>query len=179
MASDWPPKKNEAFVFYLQLPAQAQDNTFVTDPTLALGDVRVSQDGGALTNLAPLPTVTPAGGKQGKGSLSAGEMTADQVSVEFSDVAGAQWKDMFIPFHTVARKLSDLAFAAMALTEGYAADGAAVTLEQALYELIQNIEERSVSGTTVTVKKRDGTTTAFTLTLSPDGTNPTGITRAT
>ena len=65
-----------------------------------------------------------------------------------------------------------------ALTESYAADGATVTVAQALYEIMQFHNERSVSSTTVTVKKRDGSTTAYTLTLS-DATEPTSITRAT
>jgi len=64
-----------------------------------------------------------------------------------------------------------------ALTESYAADGAAPTLTQALYLIQQFLYERATSGTTVTVKKLDGSTTAATLTLN-DGTSPTSITRA-
>ena len=63
------------------------------------------------------------------------------------------------------------------LTESYSADGSAPTLEQALNEIVQFLWEKSVSGTTVTVKKRDGTTTAGTATLS-DASNPASITRA-
>jgi hypothetical protein len=40
------------------------------------------------------------------------------------------------------------------------------------------MQEMAISGTTMTVKKLDGTTTAMTLTLN-DATNPTSITRAT
>lgn len=65
-----------------------------------------------------------------------------------------------------------------ALTEGYAADGAAATLPQLLYMILAMLTEASVSGTTLTAKKLDGTTTAATFTLD-DGTNPTSITRAT
>jgi hypothetical protein len=43
--------------------------------------------------------------------------------------------------------------------------------------LVQFLLERSVSSTTLTVKKPDGSTTLFTLTLS-DATNPVSITRA-
>lgn len=64
-----------------------------------------------------------------------------------------------------------------ALTEGYATDGAAFTVEQALFEIAQILEERSISGTTLTVKKRDGTTTAMVLTLD-SATVPTSQTRA-
>lgn len=65
-----------------------------------------------------------------------------------------------------------------ALTESYSADGAAPTVAQALFAIQQFLQERAVSGTTVTVKKLDGSTTAMTFTLN-DGTSPTSLTRAT
>ena len=64
------------------------------------------------------------------------------------------------------------------MTESYAADGAAPTMVQALYMILQSIMEISISGTTMTIKKLDGTTTAMTVTLN-DATNPTSRTRAT
>ena len=64
------------------------------------------------------------------------------------------------------------------LTEAYAADGAAPTVAQALMQIQQMLTEFGISGTTMTVKKLDGTTTAFTLTLN-DGSAPTALTRAT
>lgn len=65
-----------------------------------------------------------------------------------------------------------------ALTEAYAADGAAGTVSELLFGINAFLQERSVSGTTVTVKKLDGSTTAMTFTLD-SGTTPTSITRAT
>lgn len=65
-----------------------------------------------------------------------------------------------------------------ALTEAYSTDGGTITVAQALYELVQRSQEIAISGTTMTIKKRDGTTTAYTLTLG-DATNPTTATRAT
>ncbi|MEE9158937.1 MAG: hypothetical protein V3U60_11185 [Gammaproteobacteria bacterium] len=65
-----------------------------------------------------------------------------------------------------------------ALTESYNADGSAPTLAQALFVIMQLLTEKTVAGTTVTIKKIDGSTTALTLTLD-DGTSPTSITRAT
>lgn len=64
------------------------------------------------------------------------------------------------------------------LTEAYAADGAAATPAQLLYLLLSACTEFSVSGTTVTCKKLDGSTSAATYTLD-DGTSPTSRTRAT
>ena len=63
------------------------------------------------------------------------------------------------------------------LTESYNADGTAPTLAQALFVIMQRVTEFSISGTTVTVKKLDGSTTALTLTLD-DGTSPTSSTRS-
>ena len=64
-----------------------------------------------------------------------------------------------------------------ALTESYAADGAAPTLNQAIYEIKQFLTEKNIASTTVTVKKLDGATTAATYTLD-SATVPTSITRA-
>lgn len=64
------------------------------------------------------------------------------------------------------------------MTEAYASDGTAPTLAQALFLIQQSIGDFAISGTTVTVKKLDGSTTAATYTLD-DGTSPTSRTRST
>lgn len=64
------------------------------------------------------------------------------------------------------------------LTESYAADGTAPTLAQAIILVQQALTEFSNAGTTKTIKKLDGTTTAATETYD-DADNPTSITRAT
>lgn len=64
------------------------------------------------------------------------------------------------------------------LTESYAALHAAPTLAQALFELRAFQSEKSVAGTTLTLKKVDGSTSAGTYTLN-DSAAPTAITRAT
>ena len=66
---------------------------------------------------------------------------------------------------------------ATALTEAYAADGAAATPAQLLYMILQTVAEFGISGTTLTVKKLDGATTAMVFTLS-DAINPVSRTRA-
>ena len=63
------------------------------------------------------------------------------------------------------------------MTESYAADGTAPTIAQALMMIQQKIGEFAISGTTLTVKQLDGSTTAATFTLD-DATSPTSITRA-
>lgn len=65
-----------------------------------------------------------------------------------------------------------------ALAEVYAADGVAPTVQQALMLIQQTIGDFAISGTTMTVKKLDGSTTAATYTLDDAG-NPTSRTRTT
>lgn len=63
------------------------------------------------------------------------------------------------------------------MTESYNTDGTAPTLTQAVMLILQLISEASASGTTLTVKRLDGSTTAATFTLN-DSSIPTSITRA-
>ncbi len=63
------------------------------------------------------------------------------------------------------------------MTESYNTDGTAPTLAQALFLIMQRLTEFSISGTTITVKKLDGSTAALTLTLD-DATSPTSSTRS-
>ena len=64
-----------------------------------------------------------------------------------------------------------------ALTEAYAADGAEATPAQLLYLIQQALTEFIISGTTMTVRKLDGSTTAASLTLN-SATTPTSVTRS-
>ena len=64
------------------------------------------------------------------------------------------------------------------MTESYAADGTAPTLAQAIFLSMQNLQDFSFAGTTQTVRRIDGATTAATYTLD-DATAPTSKTRAT
>jgi hypothetical protein len=63
------------------------------------------------------------------------------------------------------------------MADSVPADGNIATREQALYMMLQYLTEKETSGTTMTVKKVDGSTTLYTLTLDDD-TTPTSITRA-
>jgi len=64
------------------------------------------------------------------------------------------------------------------MTEGYRATNAAPTLAEALFELIAHMGEAEIVGTTKTLRKIDGSTTAKTYTLD-SSTAPTSITEAT
>ncbi len=65
-----------------------------------------------------------------------------------------------------------------AMTESYVANGSPATLAQCLFLIQQRLTEFAISGTTITIKKLDHSTTAATLTIN-DATNPTSATRAT
>lgn len=75
------------------------------------------------------------------------------------------WSDVY----ATSRKLtSDGASAILnqQMTESYASAGVVPTMAQALMEILQFLTQASVSGSSMTVKKLDGATTAMTLTLN-------------
>lgn len=104
MASSLPPVKATAFTFYVALVSQADTDVFKTSATLAAGDVKVSKDGGAFSNVATLPTEIGTSGVLSC-PLSATEMNADVVTVKFSDAAGAEWQDALVVIYTAAQTL--------------------------------------------------------------------------
>jgi hypothetical protein len=63
------------------------------------------------------------------------------------------------------------------LADSVSTDGSRPTIGQAVLEINRFLKERSLSGTTLAVKKEDGTTTSMTFTVN-DATSPTSITRA-
>ena len=103
------PKNGVAFIFYRGLVSQADTKLLKSTPTLAAGDFKVSIDGGAFANLATLPTNTPSGVSV-KFSLSAAEMTGDNIVVACIDSAGAEWCDQMIDIQTAPRSVGDLAW---------------------------------------------------------------------
>jgi len=64
------------------------------------------------------------------------------------------------------------------MTESYASAGSAPSLAQIQFEIRALLAEHAASGTTLTTKKLDGSTTAATYTFD-DSDNPTSLTRAT
>ena len=117
------PKRATAYRFYVGLTDQANTKLLKANPTLAAGDVKVSKDGGAFANLTTLPSANPASGAAIMVDLSATEMTADNVVVQFTDAAGAEWCDQLVNIQTTARQLDDLAYPA---TTGRGGIGAGV-----------------------------------------------------
>ncbi len=64
------------------------------------------------------------------------------------------------------------------MVESYAADGVAPSLAQGIFLTMQNLQDYSYAGTTQTVRRIDGSSTAATYTLD-DAINPTSKTRTT
>lgn len=106
------PKRATAYKFYVGLVDQSNTKLLKANPTLAAGDVKVSKDGGAFANLTTLPSANPASGAAIMVDLSGTEMTADNVVVQFTDAAGAEWCDQLVNIQTTARQLDDLAYPA-------------------------------------------------------------------
>lgn len=100
------PKKNAAFTFSLPLVTAGSDD-WKLNPTLAAGDFKVSIDGGALANLATLPTNNPAGSAWVTFALSAAEMNGDRIQVQAIDQGTKEWKDTGEVIFTRATTLND------------------------------------------------------------------------
>jgi hypothetical protein len=104
MAAPWnPPVKNEDFEFDICLEDWLNPGLFKSNPTLAAGDVKISQNNGALANLTTLPTVSPASSKVVRVQLSQTEMNTDKVLIIFSDqTSPPEWCDTVVAINTSA-----------------------------------------------------------------------------
>lgn len=107
-----PCKKNgtNGYVFYVGLVSQANTKIMQANPTLAAGDVKIAIDDGAPANLGTLPAVDADFTKRLKVTLSQAETNGDNLTIIFSDAAGAEWCDLTINIPTVARQLDDHAY---------------------------------------------------------------------
>lgn len=176
------------FMDFTVLPAQVYDS--LIDGTDLL-DANMSQISGAAVST----TTAQIGANVIQ--LSGGATAADNAEA-FFDGTGYAGTNNVIPTVTTVTTVAGLAANSVtaaalatdaaqeiadtvltrAMTEAYNADGAAPTLAQALFLIMQVLTESSVSGTTMTVKKLDGSTSAATFTLD-SASSPTSITRAT
>lgn len=102
------PKRNTAFTFSLSLVETAARPNFKANPTLAAGDFKVSIDGGAFNNLASLPTVAPASGRNVEVALSSSEMNGDRIVVQAVDAAGAEWDEVMVAIQTTVSTTDEI-----------------------------------------------------------------------
>ena len=146
----------------------------ITDAVVA-ADVTIASVTGAVGSVTgAVGSVTGAVGSVtgAVGSVTAGVTLADDAITAAKIAANAIGAS-----ELAADVITDI-FEGTALTESYAADGAAATPAQLLYAIHQMLSEFAISSTTITTKKLDKATTAMTHTLDDAGT-PTSRTRAT
>lgn len=98
-----PPKSGEDFIFFVALTDMAAPGSYKANPTIAAGDFKVAKNGGALANLNTLPSVSPASSIWVMITLSATEMTTDNVSVQAIDqTSPKEWADFAVNIVTTA-----------------------------------------------------------------------------
>lgn len=96
-----PPVKNEDFKFRIAVETYNNAGNFKSSPTIAAGDIKVDKDGGGLTNLTTLPSVSPAESVLILIELSATEMNADVVTIVGIDqTSPKEWADFVISIPT-------------------------------------------------------------------------------
>jgi hypothetical protein len=94
-------KYGEAAVFDGWKLPNTTTGEFVSNPTLASGDVKLSKDGGTLTNVATLPTLSPASSTEVHVALSATETQCRIGTINFIDQTGTkEWNDNSYQFFT-------------------------------------------------------------------------------
>ena len=151
MAAQNPPVINVAYVTYLSLVSQANTKIFQGNPTLAAGDVKVAIDDGAPANLATLPVVDADFTKRVKVSLSAGEMNGDNISVLFSDAAGAEWCDLSLNIQTVAG-VWNVGKTGYSLTQAFPANFSSLSISAGgLVDILQTAADKVWSSATRTL----------------------------
>lgn len=105
MATMVPPQKGSEYIFYVSLVSQADIKLMQSNPTLASGDVTVTTDGNAVTNLDTLPDVDPDASYFVKVTVSATEMNGDNIAILFHDAADDEWCDLMINIQTAGQSL--------------------------------------------------------------------------
>jgi len=98
-----PPVKNEDFLIRIALEDNSNPGSFKSSPTIAAGDFKVDKDGAGLTNLATLPSVSPAATVTVLITLSATEMNADVVTLVCIDQTNPkEWADFVLSIPTTS-----------------------------------------------------------------------------
>ena len=98
-----PPIKNQDFLIRVGLEDMATAGSLKASPTIASGDFKVDIDGGGFTNLATLPSVSPAAGRAVLITLSASEMNGDVITVQCVDqTSPKEWTDLLFSIPTTS-----------------------------------------------------------------------------
>ena len=135
-------RRNVAANFDAPLIDSAGRPNYKSSATLAAGDIKVINDGGAPVNITALPTEIGTTGVY-RFSLTASEMDATTVAVVGVDAAGGEWDPLTVVLHTALADELHLAKAALA-----------------------NKREHTIASGLDVIKDDDGSTTIRTLTPS-------------
>lgn len=151
----------------------------ITDAKVA-ADVTIASVTGAVGSVTgAVGSVTGAVGSVAAGGITAASFAANAINASKLDPDVTTELQTGLSTLSGADILTQVNAALDAvIADSIPADGTRPSLRQAAYMQTQFLVERSVSGTTLTVRKVDGSTTLFTLTLN-DATTPTAVTRAT
>lgn len=177
-------------ITFPMLKAGSTDFAEAADWTPVTGDVKYSLDGGAVLNTGNLP-----GDVGGTGSyiwaltLTSGELTGKQLTIQIRDAPTKAVIDNAIMIRTYGHANAYYPFDFEALTpatiaavvngaqaESYHVHGANATPAQLQYAIYAILVNALKEGTTMTVRKQDGST-AMVLTLNHP-TNPTNVVRS-
>lgn len=140
----------------------------------AINAAKLDPDVATELNAAVLAILGTPAGASISADIAAIEAQTDDIGAAGAGLTAVPWNAAWDA--EVQSEVQDALDAVLA--DSVPADGSRPSLAQAAYMIVQFLTERAVSGTTVTVKKVDGTTTLMTFTLD-DATSPTSITRAT
>lgn len=157
-------------VFHELMSKTAGSFTFdqTTDSNEAIRDnMGTAQTGDSFARLG-----APAGASV-SADIAAIEAQTDDIGAAGAGLTAVPWNAAWDA--EVQSEVQDALDATVA--DSVPADGSRPSVTQAVLMLTRFLNERSVSGTTLTVKKEDGSTTSMTFTLN-DATSPTSITRA-
>jgi hypothetical protein len=136
-----------------------------------VGAYTVCLEGNGALILAASCSATSTIFKRGQWSV---EDNAGGAVTIIEDEVSSEVSEILADTAAIATLPTDLLTTQMA--EAYAANGVAPTMAESLFAIHQMLMEFSISGTSYTVKKLDGSTTAFVVTLDSVN-NPTGATR--
>ncbi len=77
------------------------DTSFKSAPTIATGDCKIEKDEGGMNNTGSLPAETGSGTKNYSLALTAAEMNAERIDINFIDqTSPALWEDVQIKILT-------------------------------------------------------------------------------
>jgi flagellar capping protein FliD len=169
-------KYNSAMMIAFPLIKAGSNNFAInTDYTYAAGDIKIVIDNGAAANSTNSPTYVATGNGGGIWTLNltAAEMAGKMIIVTIVDATTKAVEDQAIIIQTYGdgNGILELRDWADALLKR---DWTAITGEAArsVLNALRSLRNKwSISGLTLTVTKEDDTTTAYTSTLTANGTN--------